>query len=84
MPLTLYSLEEARREISKYTTHPYVIKALKKALDEERLKCKWAGNSPVIADDDIKDFVIGPSKYRITEEEYWRIRRQLEPELHLQ
>ena len=81
MPLTLYSLEEAQDEISKYTRHPYGIKALKKALDEERLQCKWAGRSPVIADDDIKDFVTGLSKYRITEEEYWRIRLQSETDL---
>jgi hypothetical protein len=81
MPLTLYSLEEAQREIRKYTGHLYIIKALKKALDEERLGCKWAGKSPVIADDDVRDFVTGLSKYRITEEEYWRIRLQSEPDL---
>jgi hypothetical protein len=76
MPLTLYSLKEARKEIRRYIQHRYNIKGLKKALSERRLPCKWMGSNPVVADDDIEYFVTEKSRYRITKEQYWKIRKE--------
>ena len=64
MPLVLYSLHEARDFMEHVTKHRYDIEAVRKAVREEKLKCKWMGEEPVLTEEEIMDYLWRHARYK--------------------
>ena len=64
MPLTLYSLHEARGLIETETEHPYDIEAVKKAAKKGTLVCFWIGKEPVFTKENILNYLWKRGRYK--------------------
>ena len=64
MPLTLYSLREARQLMETQTDHAYDIEAVKKAAKKGALICFWIGEEPVFTEKNIMDYLWQHGRYK--------------------
>jgi len=64
MPLVLYSLYEARDLMEDLTKYPYDIEAVRKAVRQGTLRCKWMGKEPVLTEEDIIDYLWRHGRYK--------------------
>lgn len=57
MPLTLYSLPEARDLMELETGYTYDIEAVRKAAKTKTLVCFWVGMEPIFTKENIIDYL---------------------------
>ena len=64
IPITIYSLEDARREMEKRSRHPYDIGAVQKAIREKKLKnVRVDGRTVVVTSEAIEQYLRKYGKY---------------------
>ena len=64
MPLTLYSIHDARDFIEGKTKHPYDIETVRKAVRQRIINCNWMGQEPVFTEDQIMDYLWRHARYK--------------------
>lgn len=64
MPLTLYSIHEARQLMEEETTHAYDIEAVRKAARQGTLLCLWVGDQPLFTRENIIGYLLRYGRYK--------------------
>ncbi len=64
MPLTLYSIHEARNLMQDETDHAYDIEAVRKAVKQGTLPCLWVGDEPLFTKNSIIDYLWRYGRYK--------------------
>lgn len=68
MPLTLYSIHEARQLMEDETLHAYDIEAVRKAVKQGTLICLWVGEEPLFTREHVMDYLHHHGRYEIKSE----------------
>ncbi|MFC2051271.1 hypothetical protein ACFLT4_00885 [Chloroflexota bacterium] len=68
MPLTFYSIHEARQLMEDETHHAYDIEAVRKAVKQGTLTCLWVGNEPLFTREHVMDYLHSHGRYELKAE----------------
>lgn len=63
IPVTLYSLKDARQEMESRSNHPYRIESLRKAIREGKLKCFKVDRAVLITSEAIEEYLRSHGKF---------------------
>lgn len=64
MPLTLYSIHEARDLMERRTDHSYDTEAVRKAARLGTLICFWVGEEPIFTEENIMRYLWKHGRYK--------------------